>query len=306
MIRSTSLDDLLAAAGDAVQEGVLSIGNFDGVHLGHRALLARMRELADADGRPTVIVTFFPPAKVLFGDATYLTDADEKAELLAEFAPTAVVTVPFTHAFAKTDKDAFAGQVARLRPASIVVGEDFRFGRNRSGGLDDLREATARLDVFGLETHGGAPVKSSQIREHLAAGEIGEANTLLARPYRATGTVVRGQQRGASIGWPTANVDVPERKALPKGVFAVRVRHEDHIYEGMANSGPRPSFPEAPPALEVHLFEFDGDLYGSTTRVFFHAFLRGQRRFGGLEELKAQLARDAAAATDALRGVSGG
>ena len=306
MIRSTSPDDLLATAGEAVRGSVLSIGNFDGVHLGHRALLARMRELARSEGRPTVIVTFFPPAKVLFGDATYLTDETEKIELLAEFAPTAVITIPFTHAFARTAKDAFAGQVGRLRPAAIVVGEDFRFGRNRSGGLDDLRAVTSRLDVFGLETRGGSPVKSSQIRDHLAAGQIESANALLGRPYLATGTVVRGQQRGASIGWPTANVDVPERKALPRGVFAVRVRHEDRWYDGMANSGPRPSFPEVPPALEVHLFDFDGDLYGSTARVVFHAFLRGQRRFDGLADLKVQLARDAASAEEALRGGSAG
>ena len=305
MIRAPSLRDLVATAGHAVRGGVVGIGNFDGVHLGHRALLARMRDVAQERRRPTVVATFFPPAKVLFGDATYLTDADEKAQLLGEFAPGGVVTIPFTQAFARTDKDAFVDELRLLDPEVVVVGEDFRFGRDRAGGLEDLKRAAKRVDVVSLETHGGEPVKSSDIRERLAAGDVEGANTLLGRPYGATGTVVRGQQRGAAIGVPTANVQVPERKALPRGVFAVRVRHEGRAWEGMANAGPRPSFPEAPPALEAHLFDFEADLYGATLHIEFHAFLRAQRRFDGIDALKAQLQRDATAARDALRAAAG-
>jgi riboflavin kinase/FMN adenylyltransferase len=144
-------------------------------------------------------------------------------------------------------------------------------------------------------------VKSSHIRDHLSAGRIARANALLGAPYLARGGVVRGDARGATIGFPTANVRTDERKALPVGVYAVRVDTPRGTFDGMANVGPRPSFPDEVPSLEVHLFDFDGDLYGSEITTHFHAFLRGQRRFEGLGDLKAQLARDADAARRALR-----
>lgn len=304
MIVAPSLAELAERGGEALAGGVVSIGNFDGVHLGHRALLARMRELAEATERPAIVVTFFPPAKVLFGKATYLTSPEEKVELLTEFAPQGIAVIPFTTEFAKTDKRTFVTAIARFGPQAIVVGEDFRFGRDRAGGLDDLRDVAERLDVFRLETYEGEVVKSSAIRDRLAAGDITKANALLGRPYRARGVVTRGQRRGQAIGFPTANVDVPPQKALPCGVFAVRVRCDGRVFEGMANVGPRPSFEEAPPSLEVNLFDFSGNLYGATLTVYFHAFLRSQRRFSGLDELKGQLSTDEAAARSALGAAS--
>lgn len=295
-----SVTALAGADEGALTGGVLSIGNFDGVHVGHRALLARMRGIAERRDLPASVITFFPPAKVLFGDATYLTSAEEKVELLSEFAPRGIAVIPFTTEFAKTDKRAFLADIEALAPRTIVVGEDFRFGRDRAGGLDDLREVADRLDVFTLQTVEGEIVKSSRIRECLESGGIERANALLGRPYRATGVVARGEQRGATIGFPTANVMVPPRKALPRGVFAVKVRHDGRDFGGMANVGDRPSFAEAPPSLEVHLFDFGGDLYGASLTVSFHAFLRSQQRFAGLEALHRQLAADAEAARSAL------
>jgi riboflavin kinase/FMN adenylyltransferase len=300
VIIASSVEGLARADGRVLTAGVLSIGNFDGVHVGHRALLARMREVADRHDLPATVITFFPPAKVLFGDATYLTSAEEKVELLGEFAPSGIAVIPFTTEFAKTDKRSFLSAVKSLAPHTIVVGEDFRFGRDRAGDLDDLRDVPEQLDVFTLHTFEGEIVKSSLIRECLEAGDIDRANALLGRPYRATGVVARGEQRGAAIGFPTANVMVSPRKALPRGVFAVRVRHHGRELSGMANVGDRPTFAEAPPSLEVHLFDFAGDLYGDSITVSFHAFLRSQRRFGGLDELKQQLSADAAAARSAL------
>lgn len=292
---------VVASPDDALLRGaVVAIGNFDGVHLGHRMLLERMRDLADATARPSIVLTFFPPAKVVFANATFLSSAEEKVDLLRAYRPDVVVMVPFSRAYARTDKQRFADQLRALAPHAIIVGEDFRFGHNRQGGLDDLAPIPDRLEAFDLRSLHGEVVKSSSIREHLAAGRVERANALLGAPYPARGGVVRGDARGARIGFPTANVNTDERKALPLGVYAVRAATPYGIFDGMANVGPRPSFPEEAPSLEVHLFDFDGDLYGSEITTTFHAFLRGQRRFEGLDELTAQLAADAEAARRAL------
>jgi len=283
-----------------VRGGVLAIGNFDGVHRGHRALLDRMRRWADEEGRPSAVVTFFPPAKVLFRGASYLSSRQEKIELLRPFGPDAIAVVPFTHDYARTDKEAFLAELAELRPRAVVVGEDFRFGRHRAGGLDDLQHVPERLEVFGLRLDGDAPISSSRIREHLAAGEIEAANRLLGEPYLAIGTVTAGDRRGRTIGVPTANLELPPEKALPLGVFAVRADTPHGTFGGMANVGPRPSFPDGAPRLEAHLFDFAGDLYDAALQVRFLTRLRGQRRFDGLDDLKAQLDADRAAARRAL------
>jgi riboflavin kinase/FMN adenylyltransferase len=284
---------------------VLCIGNFDGVHLGHRRLLQRMRERADQAGLPSVVLTFFPPARVLFGQAQYLTSAAEKLELLSHFGPEAVVLTPFDHAYAQTSSAAFLDGVSALTPDTIIVGENFRFGHGRSGGIADLATATDKLEVFNLQRLDGEVISSSRIRSALAAGDVGEAARLLGAPYAARGSVVEGQRRGRTIGFPTANVDLPPRKALPLGVFAVTVvsHHGEHL--GMANVGPRPSFPEEPPALEVHLFDFDGDLYGRDIRVDFRAFVRAQQRFEGIEAVRRQLEIDRQRSLELLEQRSG-
>lgn len=283
-----------------LKEPVVSIGNFDGVHLGHRMLLGRMRELAQREGRPSLVVTFFPPAKVVFGHATFLSSAEEKLELLAAFAPDTVAMIPFSPAYARTDKARFVDELRRMAPTTIIVGEDFRFGHQRAGGLNDLSPIAGKLEAFGLRTFDGEVVKSSHVREHLKEGNVVRANVLLGAPYRARGRVREGQRRGRSIGFPTANVETADKKALPVGVFAVTVDVDGTHLDGMANVGPRPSFPEEPPSLEVHLFDFDGDLYDRTITTYFHAHLRKQMRFASLDELRRQLERDEADARAAL------
>ncbi len=271
---------------------MLCIGNFDGVHRGHRGLLNRMTDLAHRHGAPSLVVTFFPPAKVLFGHATYLSSEREKLDLIAGFDPTAVVMIPFTKEYAATDKVIFVDQLRRLAPHTIVVGEDFRFGHGRAGNLNDLSPIATRLEVFGLITHHGEVVKSSRVREHLARGDVGRANALLGEPYRATGEVVHGEKRGRTIGYPTANVATGPRKALPPGVFAVTVTTELGEFGGMAAVGVKPMFPDEPPTLEVYLFDFAGDLYGQQVTVFFHEFMREQASFASLDLLKTALAED--------------
>ncbi len=279
---------------------VLCIGNFDGVHLGHRTLLRRMHDLASDLAAPAVVVTFFPPARVLFEGATFLMTPEEKLLALGEFHPDVVVNIAFDREFAATDKSSWLAELAELQPAAIIVGKDFRFGRGRQGGIADLGTVTDKLEVFPLVEKDGAPVKSSDIRRLLAEGDVKGAARLLGAPYLVRGVVVKGQRRGAGIGYPTANLSVPAGKAVPLGVFAVRVSVAGETFGGMANAGPRPSFEETPPALEVYLFDFDRNLYGAELDVRFVEHLRAQLKFAGLEELRAQLAADETAAREIL------
>ena len=292
---------VVSSPGELQLDGcALCLGNFDGVHLGHQLLLKRLQHVAAKTGVPSVVLTFFPPAKVVFRNKPYLSSAEEKLYLLGAFKPDAVVIVPFSVNYAQTPKEVFLSEVGRLNPKHLIVGEDFRFGHARSGGLDDLQHVTERLEVFSLERLEEEPIKSSHIRELLHEGRVEEARKFLGYSYLAFGEVVPGDRRGRTIGFPTANLALPPEKALPLGVFAVRVETQAGCFEGMANVGPRPSYPDAPPSLEVHLFDFDGDLYGETLRVSFESFLRSQRKFNGLADLEEQLGRDEESARAAL------
>ncbi len=285
------VDHLSEAAALGLGGAVISLGNFDGVHLGHRALLSRMRDLADAARKPAVVVTFFPPAKVLFGGASYLSSREEKATLLEAFSPDLVVMIPFDEEFARTPAERFVAQLAALHPSAFAVGEDFRFGQGRKGSVADLA-AVAPVQPVDVVKLDGERVASTRVRELLATGDVERANRLLGAPYPVTGPVAQGAQRGRTIGFPTANLQLDPAKALPLGVFAVTVQAPQGSFGGMANVGPRPSFPDDPPSLEVNLFDFAADIYGETLTVRFHRKLRDQQRFGSLDELKAQLASD--------------
>lgn len=279
---------------------ILCIGNFDGVHLGHQILLRRQQQLSQEHGVPSVIVTFFPPSKVVFRNKPYLSSEDEKLHLLRAFSPHTVAMLPFSKAYAQTPKEAFLEGLEPLGAKYLIVGDDFRFGYQRSGGLDDLQHVTERLEVFSLEKLEEEVIKSSYIRGLLSAGKVEEARRFLGYSYLVFGTVIAGDKRGRTIGFPTANIAVPEQKALPHGVFAVRVNTQAGHFLGVANVGPRPSYPDHPPALEVHLLNFSGDLYGQEVRVSFEHFLRYQRKFDGLDALKAQLEHDKKVALELL------
>lgn len=281
---------------------VLALGNFDGVHLGHRRLLSLARQRADQLAAPLLVLSFFPPAKVLFGGAPYLNSADEKRALLAEVGADEVLVLPFDHELATTPADDFARLLSELAPCLLVVGEDFRFGRDRAGGLDLLRQSVSHLEVVALELVGAEVAKSSAIREALAAGDLGRAEALLGAPYRISGLVQHGDRRGRLLGYPTANLLSDARKALPLGVFAVAVDTPQGRYGGMANLGTRPTFQDDATLVEAHLFDTTLDLYGQPITVHLLGALRSSRRFDGLEALKAQLALDEAAAREVLQG----
>lgn len=293
---TSSLAELAAARPDPAAPTAIAIGNFDGVHLGHQRVLGHVAQTAKQDKLDAVIVTFDPPSKVLFLGQKYLTSRHEKLKLLAAYGFSATVVIPFTREYAQTDKQVFIAELAQLKPAHIIVGEDFRFGHKREGRLEDLSHITGHLEVIGMQHLEDEPIKSSHIRKLLEAGDVPAAQKFLGRSYEATATVVEGDKRGRTIGYPTANLNLPPEKALPKGVFAVRVKVPQGMFTGMANVGTRPSFETDPPSLEAHLFNFDDDLYGAEMTVSFEHYLRGQKAFSGLDELKAQLAADAEAA----------
>lgn len=279
---------------------VVAIGSFDGVHLGHQALIARLKENARRLRVPSVVYTFDPPTRVLTQGTLYLSTLPEKLALLERFGVDEVIAVRFDRDFAAKTKEEFLHEIATLRPQTIVVGEDFGFGKGRAGKLDDLRTVTPELVALPMFQLTGKDIKSTRIRELLLAGDVEGAEEYLGRSYDAVGVVVAGDKLGRTIGFPTANVKVPGGKLLPPGVFAVTVWHEGERFRGMANVGSRPTVNGTEMRLEAHLFDFDGDLYGREVQVKFKRHLRGERKFGSLDELKAQLALDMARAREQL------
>lgn len=284
----------------SLKDTIICIGNFDGVHVGHQMLLEHMQTLAQTHHKPSIVITFFPPSKVFFQGGDFLSSEAEKLDLLRIYEPDAVVVIPFNEFYTHTPKEDFLAQLAGLEPHTIIVGEDFRFGFKRQGTLNDLSHLPERLEVFGMKRIHGEEVKSTLIRQLLSEGNVEAVKPFLGRSYSAQGVVVEGDKRGRTIGFPTANIKTPKGKALPLGVFAVNVDTEQGKFKGIANVGPRPSFPNDPPSLEVYLFDFEGDLYGQTLTVYFEAFIRAQKKFSGLEELKMQLEQDKIAAKKSI------
>ncbi len=282
---------------------IVAIGSFDGVHLGHRALLSQAKRLSKASGIPLLVYTFDPPTKVFTKGVPVLSTLSEKAELLAQAGADLVLAVPFNAEFAARSKTGFLEDLKRLEPERIVVGEDFRFGRGRQGSPDDLRQV-APTETVPLLCLQGAPVKSTRIRKLLEAGEVELARHLLGRPYEIRGIVVRGEGLGKTLGYPTANLETPPQKVLPPGVFAVRVRRGNDLLGGVANVGTRPTLKGKEKRLEVHIFAPVGDIYGQELSVTFLKRLRPEQRFAGLEALKAQIQRDIEAAHRHLYGRS--
>jgi riboflavin kinase/FMN adenylyltransferase len=289
------------------------IGNFDGVHLGHRAVLETSRRDAAAHGLALVALTFDPHPSVVLGRGALpvLTTLERKLELLGRACPGLTVVVePFTRELAALSPDTFAENVlARSLGARIVVvGNNFRFGLRRSGDLSTL---TALGQKLGFEARAeslrgdeAGAFSSSRIRQALAAGELDEAERLLGRPHSLSGVVARGAGRGRTIGVPTANLEGVPEALPPYGVYACVVDRVEPggaraLAHGVLNIGERPTL-NAGFSVEAHLFDFDGDLYGSGLRVHLCSRLREERRFDGLDALKAQIARDIEAAKRAL------
>ncbi|MBA4188652.1 MAG: bifunctional riboflavin kinase/FAD synthetase [Planctomycetaceae bacterium] len=285
--------------------GVVSVGNFDGVHLGHRALVTATRKLADKLGGPAVVITFDPPPHQVLHPGSGrppLTTLTQRAELLHGVGVDHVVILQTSPALLALSPEAFFEDVIarQLAAKGIVEGYDFRFGRNRAGTNATLRTL---CDAAGLACeelpqvkYRDEPVSSSRVRSAIVSGNVAHAAELLARPYRISGTVVTGAKRGRTIGFPTANLDQVPTVLPGNGVYAVRATVEGTMWSAAANVGPNPTFGEDARKIEVHLIGFTGDVYGKPMTVEFVTRLRETRPFGGVSELVEQLKRDIEAA----------
>lgn len=289
------------APSDSWRGGAVTIGNFDGVHLGHAALLGEAVRQARATGGPSVALTFDPhPLQILRPQQflPLLTTLDHRSELLAALGTDHVVVLPTTPELLRLSAEEFFDQVVRDRLAArvLVEGVNFGFGRNREGNIDTLgrlcRANGLGLVVVAPVLRGGAPVSSSRVRDALLRGAVGEAAALLGRPYRLRGTVGTGQRRGQALGFPTANLTQAATLLPGDGVYAVRVSWRGGVWPGAANVGPNPTFGEQARKVEVHLMGFQGDLYGQTLDVDFVERLRDTRPFAGVAQLAEQLRRD--------------
>jgi riboflavin kinase/FMN adenylyltransferase len=289
---------------EPVGNAVVTIGTFDGVHLGHRKIISRIKELAGATGCETVILTFFPHPRMILHpedeNIKLITTINEKAALLEQIGVDHLIITPFSRDFSNQSAEDYIRDVLvnKIGTKTIVIGYDHRFGKDRRGGLSDLLDLS---DVYGYEVVeipeqdiNDVAVSSTRIREALLVADIELANQFLGYAFFITGKVIRGDQIGRQIGYPTANIQVEEKyKLIPAdGIFAVKVQHDGNDYKGMAYIGSRPTINGMTRNIEVNLFDFDKEIYNETIRMEFLHFVRGDVKFNGLDELKAQIAKD--------------
>lgn len=291
---------------------IAAVGNFDGVHLGHKAVIGQAQHAAQLAGAPAAVLTFEPHPRMLFqpdAPAFRLTSADARAEAIAALGTNILFELGFDMEFSHVPAEDFITGILHrgLGLRHVVIGHDFFFGHRRRGTPEMLQEYGIRLG-FGVSVidpvteQDGAVYSSSRIRQCLKEGDPRGAAALLGRPWDVTATVVHGDQRGRTIGFPTANLQLEDIMHPAHGVYAVRARDEesDVWWSGVANFGRRPTVNDRGPLLEVNLFDVSPDLYGRKLRVQFIDFIRPEMKFSGLDELKAQIARDADAARQTL------
>ncbi|MDO9297027.1 bifunctional riboflavin kinase/FAD synthetase [Bradyrhizobium sp.] len=288
---------------------VVAMGNFDGVHLGHRAVIAAALQMGRAHGRPALAVTFEPHPKSFFSPNTpqfRLTDEASKLRLLAGTGLSGAVVMTFDRGRAGTTAQDFIHHdlIERLGISGIAVGYDFHFGKGRVGSPSLLVSEAPRLGIeVDVQAHidiDERPVSSSAIRMALAEGQIDDATAMLGGPWFVAGTVIHGEKRGRDLGYPTANIRLDKNCGLKHGIYAVRVGRGTDRLDGVASFGRRPTFDNGAPLLEVFLFDFKGDLYGASLDVAFIAFIREEVKFDGIEALVRQMDDDSARARAAL------
>ncbi len=300
-----------------IPNAVVTIGTFDGVHLGHQAIFKKMKVLAQSVGGQTVVVTFSPhPRQVLNIDSSnlrFITTPEDKLRKFEEFGIDNVLIINFTREFSRTPSEVFVKDyiIDNLKPAYIVVGYDHHFGKNRMGDFDLLSDLKKKYN-FKVERIAAQDVEhiaisSTKIRNALAQGNVKSANRLLGYTYSVSAEVIRGNEIGRTIGFPTANLELSKEYMLFNrgGVFACLVDYAGQTYKAMANIGHRPTIgdrAEGDMLIEVNLFDFEGDLYGKTIRVRFIDRIRDEVKFEGLPELKAQLERDRERVKEILNG----
>lgn len=292
---------------------VVTSGTFDGVHVGHQKILSRLREIADRNNGETVVLTYWPhPRLVLHPEDSslkLLNTFEEKAALLKNEGIEHLVRIPFTREFSQMTSEEFITRilVETIGTRKLVIGYDHHFGKNREGSFESLRQNAPR---YGFEVEeipkqdvDHVTVSSTKIRQALEKGDVENAAHLLGRPYSLTGRVVQGDKIGRLLGYPTANIDVDTRyKLIPMfGIYAVTVRYESELLQGMLYVGYRPTINGTRLNVEVNIFDFDKEIYGESLTVYFHKLIRNDTRFSDLEQLRVQLATDRRDALAALK-----
>lgn len=291
----------------AFKNSVVTIGTFDGAHKGHQKILSRLNDIAKETQGESILFTFYPhPRMIVFPEnhnLKLLQTIDEKVESLASFGLDNLIIYPFTKEFSRLTAFEFVRDilVEKLKVKTLVIGYDHQFGRNREGDLEFLKE-TAKIFDFEVEEISAEEVQevnvsSTKIRQSLNNGNIERANEFLGRPFLCTGIVVEGKKLGRELGFPTLNIQVNnDHKILPKdGVYGVQVQIDEKNFRGMMNIGQNPTVKNSgdqEKKIEVHIFDFNKEIYGTEVKVFFHNFVRDEKTFSNLEELKSQLIKD--------------
>ena len=297
---------------------VVTSGTFDGVHIGHQTILNRLKEVAQREGGESVVLTFWPHPRLVLNpndtELRLLSTFEEKAALLAQHGIDHLVKVPFTKEFSQLSSEQFIRQilVEHLGTRKLVIGYDHRFGRNREGSFEALKQDAPTygftVEEIPRQDIDEVGVSSTKIREALEKGDVQRAHEYLSRPYDLSGTVVRGDQIGRTIGFPTANLRVehPNKLIPADGIYAVDVETQVGTrHGGMLYIGPRPTLDGQEKRIEVNLFDFKGDLYEQNLRVAFRARTRGDEKLASMEALKARLAQDEVETRAALRTLKG-
>ncbi len=287
-----------------LNNAVVTSGTFDGVHLGHQKILARLKDVAEKSGGETVVITYWPHPRLLLKpedtSLKLLNTFEEKAELLKEQGIQHLLRIPFTKEFSQLTSKEFISSILidKIGTKKLVIGYDHRFGNNREGSFEQLKlsaptygfevEEIARQDVDHVT------VSSSKIRKALEESDLDTATHLLGRKYSISGRVVKGDKLGRVLGYPTANIDLDSRlKLIPSdGIYAVTVLHEHTLYKGMLYIGNRPTVDGSKRVIEVNLFDFAKEIYGESLTVYFHQLIRLDSKFQDLEALKTQLGLD--------------
>ncbi len=308
MILITDLKDITTK----FTNSIITLGNFDGIHLGHQELIRMVIRRARETGGTSLVVTFRPhPLKILAPEKCppLISIYEEKIRLIEALGVDALVKIPFTMDFAAMSPEAFVKDILcdLLGAKEIFVGFNYRFGKGRAGNIEMLRELGNRHGFTVREVEQvslrGEVISSTAIRQLLKDGEVEHAARLLGRVYAVTGIVVKGDGRGRGLGFPTANIAAKHAIIPSDGVYAVQLNVRDHFHDGIANIGLRPTFNKNIRAIEVHVFDFDEDLYGEDISLYFIRKIREEKKFKGPDELVRQITKDIASAREILAGL---
>lgn len=283
---------------------VVTSGTFDGVHIGHQKILKRLKEIAQQHGGETVVITFWPHPRMIVADDSQnlqlISTIEEKIELLHEQGIDHLIIIPFTRSFSELSSDEFIRKilVEKIGTKKLVIGYDHKFGRNREGSFEFLKINAQHygfeVEEISREDIDETAISSSRIRKALLSGQVTAAHELLGRPYSLSGTVIKGQQLGRTIGFPTANILVKETyKLIPaNGVYVIKAHYKGDVFHGMLNIGVRPTVDGKEKSIEANIFNFGKEIYGETLKIEFMKFLRPEIKFNGLEALVQQLNQD--------------